>query len=167
MSHQTKNKLKSLRRRQLDRQFSLLMKCLKDFDQPKDGWIKEIRSALGMTGGQLAKRMAIAHPTLNKIEESEAKGTIAVSTLNRAAEALGCRLAYVLVPKQLHRGASSHPLEDMVRARAKQLAEKMISELSKTMALEKQDIDQESKKKQIEEIVQELLKSGDGKLWSE
>ena len=127
------------------------------------GWVKEIRTALGMTGSQLAKRMKVATPTLKKIEISETKGTITMSTLKRAAEALDCQLVYVLLPKT----SSKEPLNTMVQRRARRVAEKMVANISQTMGLEKQGIGQESKQRQIDEIAAELLQSENRKLWED
>jgi DNA-binding XRE family transcriptional regulator len=56
--------------------------------------IKALREALGMSTAQLAKRLGIKQPSLVALEQSQAKGTIELATLQRVAEALDCTLVY-------------------------------------------------------------------------
>jgi len=65
--------------------------------RPSRGWIRAIRETLGMTTRQLAERLGVKQPTLAELEKNEASGNITVKSLERAAEALGCRLVYALV----------------------------------------------------------------------
>src|SRR5580700_12114578 len=83
----------------------------KRYTPPVRGWIKAIREALGMTTAQLAEKLGIKQPSLIDLEKSEAKGTIELATLRRAAEVLDCALVYALVPNK--------PLETMIRYRAR------------------------------------------------
>jgi predicted DNA-binding mobile mystery protein A len=62
-----------------------------------------------MTVGQLASRMGITHAAVISIEKSEARGTVNMTTLQRAAEALDCTVIYALVPNR--------SLDSMVRDR--------------------------------------------------
>ena len=68
--------------------------------RPERGWVNAIRRALGMTEAQLAERMGITQSSLHRLESSEAAGTIGLDSLRRAAEALDCEVAYVLVPRE-------------------------------------------------------------------
>ena len=67
---------------------------------PARGWVRAVRDALGMTAEQLGERMGITQPSVNRLELSEAAGTIQLNTLRRAAEALGCEVVYALVPRR-------------------------------------------------------------------
>jgi len=67
---------------------------------PKGGWISNIRMALSMTGGDLARRMDISESSVSSMQESETKETISLSTLRRAAKAMNCTLVYAIVPKK-------------------------------------------------------------------
>src|SRR4051812_25914655 len=99
--------------RSLDERFSEVGPAER-FRQPVRGWIKAIREALGMTTAQLARRLAMAQPSVIDIERSEAKGTIQLATLRRVAEAMNCKLVYALVPNE--------PLEKIVHDRARRVA---------------------------------------------
>jgi predicted DNA-binding mobile mystery protein A len=63
-----------------------------------------------MSTVELGKRMDISQPRASRLERAEVEGTIRLSTLSRAAEALNCTLHYVLVPDE--------PLEDIVLRQA-------------------------------------------------
>src|SRR5271155_774664 len=83
------------------------------FAVPIRGWISAIRTGLGMSSAQLARRLGIKQPSVIALEQSEAKGTIELATLRRVAAALDCTLVYALVPNR--------PLESIVRDRARGL----------------------------------------------
>jgi predicted DNA-binding mobile mystery protein A len=69
-------------------------------DRPDDGWIREVRIALGMTSAQLAARMQVSQSAVTQLEQSEVAGTARLDSLHRAAAALDCDLVYALVPKR-------------------------------------------------------------------
>src|SRR3974390_577604 len=94
--------------RHLDSRFATLRPLLKTQRPPK-GWLRAVRDALGMTTKQLGQRLGVSQPRIVELEQSEVNGTVTLNTLQRAAEALGCRLVYALGPDQ--------PLGGPVRAR--------------------------------------------------
>src|SRR5580700_3536232 len=98
------------------------------YTPPVRGWIQAVREALGMTTAQLAKRLGVKQPTVVAMEQSEAKGTIELSTLRRVAEALDCTLVYALVPNK--------PLEAMVRERARIFSRRRRAPVEHSMLLE-------------------------------
>jgi|APFre7841882724_1041349.scaffolds.fasta_scaffold17663_3 predicted DNA-binding mobile mystery protein A len=100
------------------------------FVRPRAGWIRALREALGMTAGQLARRMGVAQPTLTKLEQSEAAERIQLDSLRRVAAALDCELVYALVPRR--------PLQDMVDARRRLVAGREYARTAHSMALEDQ-----------------------------
>ena len=77
-----------------------------------------------MTTGQFAKRLGVQQPRVIVLERGEADGNITVKTLERAAEALGCRLVYALVPEK--------PLADTIRQRASLIAERQLASIEQT-----------------------------------
>ncbi len=85
-----------------------------------------------MTTGQLAKRLGVSQPRIVELERGEASGNITLKSLERAAEALGCRLVYVLVPEE--------PLADRLRKRASLLADRQLAAVRQTMRLEAQEV---------------------------
>src|SRR5580658_7650966 len=87
--------------------------------RPHRGWIRAIRDALGMSSAELATRLGVSQQAVADLERSEAQDTIKLETLRRAADALDCDLAYVLVPRI--------PLEDEVRAQARRKAQARVA----------------------------------------
>jgi predicted DNA-binding mobile mystery protein A len=126
--------------------------------RPARGWIAAIRSALGMTTRQLAARLRIRQPSLLAIEKSEVAGTVSLNTLRRAAEALDCDLAYVLVPRR--------PLEQTVRNRARALAEIQVAATSHSMQLEGQGIGTRERAAEVQRLTDVLMAQG-SRLWAE
>jgi predicted DNA-binding mobile mystery protein A len=115
------------------------------FAPPVRGWIRAIREALGMSSAQLAKRLGVSQPSVVALEQSEAKGTIELATLRRAAEALDCTLVYALLPNQ--------PLEGMVRDRARALARQRLAPVEHSMRLEDQAVGATDSEAQLDEFV--------------
>lgn len=145
-------------RRQLDKRLSVLS----DNDaltRPPRGWVKAIREALGMTTAQLAKRMGVSQPRAVTLEQAEARGAITLDSLERAAQALDCRLVYALVPRQ--------PLDALVEERARRLAKKRLQATRHTMALEAQGVDSSDEIDQLERLVRQLVDKPGSGLWQE
>lgn len=127
--------------------------------RPSRGWIRAVRETLGMTTRQLAERLGVKQPTLTELEKSEANGNITVKSLERAAEALGCRLVYALVPVK--------PLTDTIEERALQLARRKLAAVEQTMRLEDQEVRGKAGSKEAERhLVEELLRKP-ARLWDE
>lgn len=125
--------------------------------RPPSGWIKAIRESLGMTATHLAGRLGVTTSTVTRLETSEADDTISLATLRRAAEALGCELHYVLVPKQ--------SLADTLEARATELARRQMAAISHTMALEGQSTSQDIIEAQTHILAENLIKGSRRALW--
>jgi predicted DNA-binding mobile mystery protein A len=150
-----KSRIAAQSRAALDGRFDELRPVVR-FSPPHRGWIKAVRQALGMSTAQLARRLGVKQPSVIDLEESEARGTIQLATLRRAAEALDCTLVYALVPNQ--------PLDSMVREQARLVARRRISAVEQTMRLE----DQAARKKDVEARLDALAEDVDPRsLWDE
>ena len=144
--------------RHLDARFSALG-VLRTLQRPPKGWLRAIRDALGMTTAQYARRLGVSQPRIIELEKSEMTGRVTVHTLERAAEALGCRLVYVLIPER--------PLADVVQARAGFLADEQLASVQHTMRLEDQAVtDKRASKELRQRLIQELLQRP-ARLWDE
>ncbi|HXW24215.1 MAG TPA: mobile mystery protein A, partial [Xanthobacteraceae bacterium] len=117
--------------RHLDVRFAALRPLLRTQRPPK-GWLRAIRDALGMTTKQFAARLGVSQPRIVELEQSEVSGSVTLNTLQRAAEALGCRFVYALVPDK--------PLADTVRDRAEFVARQRQAAVEQTMRLEDQSV---------------------------
>jgi predicted DNA-binding mobile mystery protein A len=85
-----------------------------------------------MTTGQLARRMGVEQPRITELELAEKAGKITLKSLERAAEAMGCRVVYVLVPER--------PLTEVLKERAARAADARLASVGQTMRLEAQAI---------------------------
>lgn len=144
--------------RQLDQRFSAF-RLLASSQRPPKGWLRAIRSALGMTTAQFGRRLGIAQPSVMELEKSEVTNGITLRTLERAAEALGCRVVYALIPAE--------PLAETVRKRATILADRKLATVGQTMRLENQAVKktgatEEARRKLVEELLRKPAR-----LWDE
>src|ERR1700730_10647675 len=144
--------------RHLDKRF-VALRPLARAQRPPKGWLRAVRDALGMTTAQLGRRLGVSQPRIVELEQSEVSGSVTLHTLQRAAEALGCRLVYALVPKE--------PLADVFRARAELLADRQSAAIEHTMRLEDQAVhDTKSRRELRQQLIQDLLRHP-ARLWDE
>jgi predicted DNA-binding mobile mystery protein A len=144
--------------RPLDKRFATLRPLAKTQRPPK-GWLRAIRDALGLTTAQFARRLGVSQPRITELEKSEVNGTVTLNTLQRAAEALGCRLVYALVPEK--------PLAETVRERAELLAQRGLAAVEHTMRLEDQSVKEKAAAKELRrQFIDELLRRP-ARLWDD
>jgi predicted DNA-binding mobile mystery protein A len=144
---------------QLDRRFSELRPWVPLTSRPSHGWLKAIRQGLGMTTGQMARRMKFTQSRVSKMEAAEAHGEITLKTLEKAAEALGCRVIYVLMPDR--------PLTETLEKRADFMAARELAAVEQTMRLEDQTVhDKKYRKDMLRHISERLLKRP-SRLWDD
>ena len=153
-----KSDLRRLRIKQLDEKLSSVRGCLAQVPRPRDGWIKEIRQALGMTTGQLAKRISIPQSNVQALEERERADRITLSSLKKAAEALDCDVVYVFIPRK--------GIEATLLERIKAFAQNRIASVSHTMALEEQQVSDSHLKSQFDDTVEQLVIHPPRNLWA-
>lgn len=125
-------------------------------EAPSGGWIHAIRSSLGMSIQQLAVRMGIAKQSVARLEANETNSSITLKSLRKAAEALNCRLVYVLVPNE---GSLQGILDKQALLKAKDI----VSAVDHSMQLEAQGVGNLQQK--IKETADELSKNPNSKLW--
>jgi predicted DNA-binding mobile mystery protein A len=144
--------------RHLDQRFRSL-RPLAATQRPPKGWVRAIRDALGMTTAQLGRRLGVSQPRVVELEQSEVSGGITLHSLQRAAEALGCRVVYALVPQK--------PLAETVRKRAEEIAGRRSSAVEQTMRLEAQGVNDKKAARELrEQVIEELLRRP-ARLWDE
>jgi len=118
-------------RTRLDSRLSQLRSAHAQMAAPRGGWLRAIRTALGMTLEDLASRLGITRSVLLRLETSEQKGTIRIATLHRVANAMNCDVAYALIPRQ--------PLQEMVDEQRARVARQLNAKTRTHMLLEGQD----------------------------
>ena len=137
------------------------LKPLRDMEpliRPGRGWIKAIREAIGMTTGQFARRLGVSQPRVAALEKAEADGVVTLKSLRQAAEALDCDFVYALVPRK--------PLEQVVKDRARDVAERQLARTDQTMRLENQAVSKARMARARDQLAAELLRS-DRRLWAD
>jgi predicted DNA-binding mobile mystery protein A len=134
---------KSLRLQQLNDKM-LGFASLKQVAAPPTGWIKAIRTALGMSLQQLGTKLAISKQGVFDIERREKDGTITINSLSAIARAMDMQLVYGFVP-------NDGSLEALLEKRATELATRIVLRTAHTMKLE----DQANSKKRIETAIKE------------
>ncbi len=124
---------------------------------PPRGWVKAIREALGMTAVQLGRRLGVSQQRALALEKAEASGALTLQSLERAAQALDCRLVYVLVPRK--------PLDAIIAERADKLARRQLRATSHSMALEAQAVEAADEEAQRERLTRQLIEGPGSALW--
>ena len=127
--------------------------------RPPRGWLRAVRNALGMTTAQLARRLGVSQPRIMELEKSEVSGTVSLNTLQRAAEALGCRVVYALVPDR--------PLAQAVAERAERLAQAQAAAVRQTMLLEGQAVPGKAADEALRRQFTDALMRRPARLWDE
>ncbi len=145
--------------RQATRRLDQKLATLQTPAVPRGGWVRAIRTALGMTQAQLAKRMGIARQSAASLETDELNGNVTLARLMRAAEELGCELRYLLVPTE--------PLEDMVANQARRRAEQKLGRVNQSQALEASAMSAKSLSNGAADLARELEMNRAADLWDE
>lgn len=134
---------KSLQLQQLNSkmiEFSSLKKTV----IPSTGWMKVIRTSLGLSLQQLGEKLSITKQSVKEMEDREREGSISLKTLKEFGKTMDMKLVYGFVP-------NDGSLEALIERKALELATKIVKRTSHTMKLE----DQENSKKRIEKAIQE------------
>lgn len=123
-------KLTTLKRRHVDEMMMPFVGLR--FQAPKVGWIRTIRTALGMTMPQLGNRLGrTTKQAVEQLEKNEVNGSLTLAKLRSAAEALDCEVIIAFRPK-------AGSIENAVKQQAMRKAREMHSTVLHTMALEAQ-----------------------------
>jgi predicted DNA-binding mobile mystery protein A len=125
--------------------------------RPKNGWIKVMRSVLGMSSYQLAARMDCKQSNIISFEKREREETISLKSLQHLAKALNCRFVYAFVPEKT--------IDEILETQAKKVIKAQMKSIEHSMDLEQQGLTPEQKKQNETMLVQELLQGNRKKLW--
>jgi predicted DNA-binding mobile mystery protein A len=113
--------------------------------RPAVGWVRAIRDALGMSAAELASRMGTSQVAVTKLEASERADGARLSTLTRAANALGCDLVYAFVPRV--------PLDEQIRLQAERVLDRDFAGVARTMRIEDQGVTNDAARDVRESLV--------------
>jgi predicted DNA-binding mobile mystery protein A len=143
----------------LDKRFAALRPFVRQSATPPKGWLRAIRDALGMTTAQFGKRLGVSQPRIVELEQSEANGNVTLNTLQHAAEALGCRVVYAIIPERA--------LADTVRERADLVAARLTGAVAQSMRLEDQEVTDKDASGELHRREVERLLRRPARLWDE
>lgn len=121
--------------------------------KPHAGWVRAIRTALGMTQRDLAARLDVSDVAVHKLERSEQDGRISIAKLAEVAAAMDCAVVYALVPNS--------SLEETVQRQAHRVAEARLGYVADTMSLEDQLVAPDRRAGHAEAYAQELIRAND------
>jgi predicted DNA-binding mobile mystery protein A len=123
---------RNLRLKQLDRVLKPYRTARK-IPRPSKGWIHSIRQALGVSSGELARRLGTSRQLPLQLEKGEVKDRITLKSLRAVANALDCDLVYALVPR-------ARNMQELIENRARAEAKERVLGVEHSMALENQAV---------------------------
>ena len=127
-----RDEFRNLRLKQLDRSLEPYQAAQK-VSRPSKGWIRTIRQALGVSSGELARRLGTSRQLPLQLEKGEAEDRITLKSLRSVANALDCDLVYALVPR-------AGSMQELIEKRARSEAQKHVLGVEHSMALENQAV---------------------------
>ena len=128
---------------------------IKDTAVPRTGWVREIRTALGLSQSQLAKRAGVSRATVQQMERAEAQRRLTLASLDKLAAAMDCQVSIAILPK-------GGTLDDVRRRQATTKAEAILHERTKDNKHQPRPADLERRKQQL---VTRLLRGSRRRLW--
>ncbi len=148
---------KSLQLQQLNSKM-LGFATLKQVAVPPTGWIKAIRTAIGMSMEQLGNKLSVTKQGILDIEKREKDGSITIKALKEIGRALDMQLVYGFVP-------NDGSLDALIEKRAHELASKIVLRTANTMKLEDQGNSKNRIAKAIKERAAEIKNDMPRMLW--
>ncbi len=145
--------LRVIKARQLEKELSGINKVI----APRDGWVRTIREALGMSARQLGTRCNVTSERILRIEKDESEGRTTIATLEKIAKGMDCKLVYAFVPND--------GLISFIERTAEEKARSQLKLVSHHMELEDQKVSNDSAKEQLVVLKDEMIRSNIKKLW--
>ena len=127
---------------------------------PPEGWLRTVRSALGMSGAEVAKKLGVTRARITKAEHAELTGSVTLKSMQAMAEAMGCRFVYAIIPK-------SGSIEDIITAQARKKAVKIVGTASNHMALENQTLPDDKIAQEVERLTREIAQERSSDFWKD
>jgi len=109
-----------------------------------------------MTQQQFSRRVGVSRQAIAAAELSELEDSISMNRLRTLADALGCDLQYVLVPRQ--------PLEQMISDRARERALRKLERVNRSQALEASSVENSQ---MVDDLTRELEMLRPAELWDD
>lgn len=131
----------------------------RELQWPKQGWIRTVREALGMSGAQLGRRLGVTRSSVSQAEKRELDGSITLKAMQEMAEAMGCRFVHAIVPETT--------VEALVEQQARYKASELLKRVNTQMALEAQSLSPERQCQELDRLTNELMSDMPRDLWDE
>jgi len=112
-----------------------------------------------MSAAQLGKRLGLSRQGVAELERREVGYSITLAALERAAEAMGAKLVYAIVPLE--------DLEATRRAQARRRAEHRLKRIAHSMRLEAQAVSEKEYLRQVQENERALLRNWSRHIWDQ
>ena len=129
------------------------------FQPKKEGWIRLMRQALGMSGAQLARRMGVSRGLISNTEKAEMEGRITINKMQEYADAMECQFVYSMVPND--------KIRNIVIKRAEEKARAIVSRTNEHMALEAQSLTDEQIRSEVDRLAEQMLSGKTSVLWND
>ncbi|MFA7421851.1 MAG: mobile mystery protein A [Melioribacteraceae bacterium] len=142
---------------QVDKKIKLITSFSK-VSIPTEGWIYNIRQAIGISLKQLGNRMHLTPSGVKEMEKREKNDSITIKGLKDFAASLELKFVYGFIPKD-------GSLEKMIEKRALEIAQQIVLKTSHTMALEDQQNNPARLKKAIKNRAQQIKNEMPKYLW--
>ena len=127
------------------------------FRTPPEGWLRTARKALGMSGAQLARRMGVTRARISNAEKDELRGAVTLQSMQTAAEAMGCRFVYAIVPPGT--------MEDLIASQARKKAAALVGAAATHMALESQALPGDKITQKITSLARDIAHEMPSDFW--
>lgn len=150
-------KNKKLQIQQLERRVKLFS-AAGQLPRPTTGWIRAIRTALGMSLRQLGDKLSISRQSAQELEMREKEDSITLKSLREAANAMDMELVYGFVPRD-------GSMEAYIETKARKMAREIVLRTSNNMRLEDQQNSDERIEQAIEERTENIVRDMPKSLW--
>ena len=132
-----------------------------DLALPSEGWLRTMRKALGMSGAQLARKMGVTRALISQAESNEVSGSVTLKTMQKMAEAMGCRFVYAVLPPK------GKETDDVIFAQAMKWARKLVEQADTHMALENQSLPKGSREDEIQRLARHIASEMASGFWND
>lgn len=117
----------------------------------KDNWVETLRSFLGMTLKQLGQRLNVSAVSVKQVSDKEKKGEVTLKKMQEYARALECEFVYAFIPNK--------DLDEIINDQARKKAIEVLKEASLHMEIEDQEVGDDMKSAQLEELIERFKNS--------
>ena len=121
-------------RKGLDQRLAPLKEARSAALMPARGWLRAARDAVGLSQEVVARKLGVKRQSYAQFERAEERGSISLTSLQRAAAAMDCEVVYFIVPRE----AVAHTYNELAQLNDSKFKHLQASEHS--MALEGQPV---------------------------